>query len=118
MLKRILLVFSLVLFFSCSREVDVKTERIKAQQELKELKEKSAKEKKTVDGRFVYNIGGVIFKKEYEEIFDHYYFYIKLDNDKLIEWEVTSVKYHYKDVGDTVFFEYLKKERFSDKAID
>jgi hypothetical protein len=114
-LKRVLILFSLVFFFSCGSDESIKSKRINAQKE-KAQQEKATKEVKTKD--FIYDIGGVIFKKIYKEAWGDYYFYIKLDNDKLIEWETTAVKYHYKEVGDRVHFEYLSISRFSDKAIE
>jgi len=127
MLKRILIVFSLVFFFSCSKGDDKQTQRANAQ---RALIEKKAEERKDVEAKakaeenkkdskiLAYNINGVIFKKIYKSNSDDYYFYIKLDNGGLVEWETTGIKYDAKEIGDKVHFEYLRKDRYSDKAID
>ena len=62
---------------------------------------------------------GIIFKKIPPSDVDiRYYFYIKLDNDKLLKWQTTDIKFQAKKEGDRVQFEYLGKYRFSDEAID
>jgi len=121
MLKRILILFSLVFLISCScGEDNAKSKRANAQKEYKERLTKKVEEvkKSNVDERFIYDIGGEIFKKVYRKDWDDYFFYIKLDNGGLIEWETKAIKYHSKEVGDRVHFEFLRTDRFSDKAID
>jgi len=129
MLKRILIlmIFSLVFFSSCNKSDDNQTKRANAQ---RALIEKNAEERKDAEAkakaeenkkdskRLVYNINGVIFKKVYKDSRDEYIFYIELENGGLIEWETTGIKYDAKEVGSAVNFEYLRKDRYSDKAID
>ena len=123
MLKRILIlmVFSLVFFSSCNKD-DKQTQRVNAR---RALIEKNAEERKEVKAketikskRLIYDINGVIFKKVYDKYLGDYYFYIKLENGGLVEWETTGIKYSAKEIGDSVHFEYLLKNRFSNKAIN
>ena len=65
----------------------------------------------------VYDINGVILEK-YELNNGDYIFLIKLENGKYIEWETTRMKYKLKDVGYDVHFDFLREDRYSDKAID
>lgn len=124
MLKRILIVFSLAFFalsVSCCKdtpkEQQIKRQKVKAEK-VKELRKEAKQEDKKNDD-LVYDLGGEIFKKILpNEYSSRYYFYIKLDNNKLLKWQTTDIKFHSKEIGDRVKFDYLRKDRFSDEALD
>lgn len=70
------------------------------------------------DARFVKNQYGIIIQK-YETTNDKYYYVITLNNypNNPFEWRVSRPKWYSKKVGDKVFFEYLRKDRLSNKAL-
>ena len=110
MKKVLFIALALLLTVSCVEEEKKTTRKGK----------KKAQTEKTVSSddtdRIVHNIDGVIQEK-YELTNGAYIFLIKLENGKYIEWETTRVKYKLKDVTDKVHFDFLAKERFSDKAL-
>lgn len=64
---------------------------------------------------FIYDVNGVILDKKVEENGCNgtlYYFFIELETGEFMKWGVTEVKYMYKDKGDAVWFDYLRKDRF------
>lgn len=124
MLKRILIVFSLVFLVSCSCGTpEEETNQQRYERMAKGKQEVESNSKKIGDhwinhDKFIYNMDGVIFKKVGPVDWQYYYFFIKLDNNKLVKWKTTEIKFHSKDIGDKVHFEFLRKDRFSDKAIN
>lgn len=114
MKKYIVLILAILLFSHCGKS-DEMSSPIQG-----EASHSYQSENNKENDTFIFDISGSIYKKiiDDEECSKGYYFYIKLNNDKLIKWKTTDIKYHNKEVGDGVYFEYLRKDRYSDKAID
>lgn len=86
----------------------------KKAEKTKKLEKSNTKEK---SDRLVYNVSGTIYDK-HEGQSGGYYFLITLDSGESFKWKTTLAKYKLKDKGSRVHFDYLAKERISDKAIE
>jgi hypothetical protein len=75
--------------------------------------------KNSENSGLLWDVDGVIVTKHYVETRNDYFFTVKLtSNGKVFDWEVNRAKYSSKEVGDAVHFEYIRKDRFSDKALN
>lgn len=91
------IIFSLLLsltLFSCSNHSDIANQ---------------------TDDRFLYDYNGIIIDKFV--IGDHwaqphYYFIIEsIEDAQMFEWNTDMKNYENKEIGDTVHFDYIKKDR-------
>ena len=64
------------------------------------------------------DVDGIILKKHENTYTNEYFFTIELSNGKVFDWETTRPKFVQKNEGDAVHFEYIRRDRFSDKALN
>ena len=69
--------------------------------------------------RFVYDVDGVIYgkKETTSECSKKYYLYIELKDGNVFEWEITEARYKRKNIGSPIHFDFLRIDRFSNKAL-
>ena len=127
MLKRVLTVFSLAILMiacGCKESTKAETSQERYQRIAKEkqsgstIASTSTSTSTNDDSRFIYDVDGVIFDKEYDSDFNDYYFYIKLEDGKALKWETDDVKFRLKEIGDSVHFDFLRVDRFSEMEND
>lgn len=127
MKKYILLISILFLSISCGKKSSETNYNISTNQISSNLNQKSdglsnSSEEKDND-KIIHDVYGRIISKytigkKGCGCDRKYYFSIKLSNGDVFDWETIKSKWDLKNKNDGVYFDYLRKDRFSNKSIE
>ena len=120
-MKMLLLLLTLTVMCSCgpSRNTRLSQENERLYRENENLRETSSNRTgystHIPSVKIVHGIRGIIIAKSITKNSKIYYFYIRLENNKEIKWTTTAEKFHSKQIGSSVYFDYVGAYRFQDK---